>query len=133
MQKWIRVLVYLFFIVAFIFLSENLISKAEHYSAISYSKNLYHLAIIFINIIFGALLGMEYIINEKRKKGAWKINFPKFVILFLPALLFNLYFIALVFNAAWIQNLNFLYRAVVATNIISTIFGYSIMTILKKE
>ena len=47
----------------------------------------YFYSSIFVSIIFGVLLGLEYIINEYKKQGRWNINIVKLLIIGVPSLL----------------------------------------------
>jgi hypothetical protein len=47
--------------------------------------------------IFGVLLGVEHLINEKKKEGKWYFNVPRIIILGVSSLVFNLSILVYIF------------------------------------
>jgi hypothetical protein len=48
--------------------------------------------ILLIFFIFGLLLGIEHLVCEIQKKGKWRVNLPRLILLGLPSLFLGLYF-----------------------------------------
>lgn len=97
----------------------------------------------FIMIILygglGFILGLEYLENEEKKTGTWKINLPKIVLMGTPSLYFSIYTFILVTTID--SNIDIIaYPILILINKVSVFFtpvfklmlGYFITTSFKK-
>lgn len=91
-KKWLKYLVYIFFICILIFLKEYVVERIE----LDFKRNLkmnyvHYIFIPFIlNLFIGLILGIEHFMEEMKKDGSWIINIPKLILLGLPSLFFSL-------------------------------------------
>lgn len=51
-----------------------------------FSYYIYH---IFFNSLFGGLMGITYILNQRKKSGKWEINKTKMVVFVIPLLILS--------------------------------------------
>jgi hypothetical protein len=97
----------------------------------------------FIMIILcgglGFILGLEYLVNEAKKTGTWKINLPKIVLMGIPSLYFSIY--TLILATTINSNIDIIaYPILILINKVSVFFtpifklmlGYFITTSFKK-
>jgi hypothetical protein len=90
------------------------------------------LAVPVSYIIFGCLLGLEHIVRQTRKGGAWSVAIVRLIFLGLPSLYFSfywsMYFIGPIRKPilpAWLPQQFFSVAAVV--------FGYALITSFQKK
>lgn len=90
-RPWLKYLLYLLSILALIYLDAYVIRQQAIYQSETFNIGIpYHITSMFIKIAIGSILGLEYITNEKKKEGKWKINLPKMVLMVIPCLYFSL-------------------------------------------
>ncbi len=91
LKSWLKYLIYIaliFFIIALREHVEKLLSDSYYRQE---STMFFYLVIsLLLGVCIGLLLGLEYLLGELRKKGIWKINFPKLILVGLPSLYFSL-------------------------------------------
>ena len=56
-----------------------------------------------INIIIGAIFGLEWLINEREKQGRWKLQLDRLMILGIPALCLSLYVPIYFIGPSWVS------------------------------
>ncbi len=56
----------------------------------SYDLNVYSVAFIFFNIIFGLILGIGHIPKERQKSGRWGFKFVRFFTIGIPLIIWSL-------------------------------------------
>ena len=134
-KSWIKYLIYMCLILIIVFFGQHVFEvykqntqntqKTSNFSPYYY----YVLMIIFYGSI-GLLLGLEHVICEIRKKGAWVVNLPKIVLIGIPSLYFSLAIIIYYSNIPFLSfplgglmggSTNFI-------NVFQIILGYSIIT-----
>jgi hypothetical protein len=94
---------------------------------------------MLINVGIGLLLGVEHLINERKKDGTWKINLPKIVSMGAPLLFLHMYllgyssnqFVHKIFELDFIGTL--LLSAINFAPILQLILGYVIVTSFYKR
>ena len=88
--KWIK---YLVLSVVFILLIAlwGYVSDLVRSSYYRFENNIWYSVIsIIMGLSIGLLFGLEHFIEEVKKEGEWKINYPKTILLGLPCLYFSL-------------------------------------------
>lgn len=137
-KTWLKYFVYAFIIIAFMYLVEYvLIYLKKLQETFGMSIYQYGLITFILYAAIGFLIGLEYLLKEKRKNGKWKVNLSKLILMGLPSLYFSLYFIfycpVLFIRNALIQPIEFFLR--VNMNLITIfqlLFGYIVITSLYK-
>jgi hypothetical protein len=86
-KAWLKYVVYTVLIISLIFLKEYVARQFRLNFNETFQINFYFVTIaILINIGIGLLLGLEYLVSEIKKDGAWKVNLPKITLMGLPSL-----------------------------------------------
>jgi hypothetical protein len=84
-----------------------------------------------ILVLFGLLLGLDVFVPEVRKKGNWKVNWPKVIFLVIPLFYFSigeLCPIDFISRGAGYLNLLFLKSGINITPVLLIVAGYMIIT-----
>jgi hypothetical protein len=50
---------------------------------------------MIIKMGIGFVLGLDYIINENKKEGPWKVNLPKIILMVIPAFYLSISYLAM--------------------------------------
>lgn len=95
-KDWIKYLIYILLIFGLLYLDSYVLRQGTIYQKENYDVGFTYLAIsMIIKIGIGLILGLEYIINERKKEGFWKINVPKIILMVVPALYFSISYFAM--------------------------------------
>ncbi|SEW30417.1 hypothetical protein [[Clostridium] fimetarium] len=86
-KSWLKYLVYAVLVAAMVMLSAYI---EEKFIRGRLSDWRYPMACMVICITIGLLLGGEYLLKEIKKGGRWGIDFPKLILVGLPALYFSI-------------------------------------------
>ena len=92
-KSWVKYLIYSVLIFSFALIGQNIIYHAisKSQATLRYCKSTdFLIKIVFYGGI-GVLFGLENLVREIKKKGDWKINFPKLALLGIPLLYFSFY------------------------------------------
>jgi hypothetical protein len=90
------------------------------------------------NTIFGVLIGFECFLKQRKRKGKWSFNVPRFVLMGIPSLIFGLYFLVYCFDVIFTDTIiNFLPEFLASSTWLFTIsqilFGYVLITDFSKQ
>lgn len=93
-KSWFKYLIYILLFIGLIYLDGYVVKQQTIYQSKQFELNFsYFIMSMIIKICIGSFLGLEYIIKEMRREGAWKINFPKLILMVLPSLYFSICYI----------------------------------------
>ena len=96
----LRSLFYLLLIITICIMGRGLLHVYNNYLQLAYDNNSLYLA--FINFIFfggiGIALGLDNFICSTKKKGKWKFNISKLLILGIPSLICSISYVPFIFN-----------------------------------
>lgn len=137
-NKWIFYSIYAAVLIGYIVISKMMLLFQTEQRAITYDffPLMNWSAIIFI--LLGVLLGLEQLILEARKKGPWKINLPKIILLGIPSLYFAIGLLIFIYQPYLSNNILvypiqlFIQGEFYTLSIIQMIFGYVIVTSFDK-
>jgi Na+/melibiose symporter-like transporter len=134
-KSWLKYFVYIILIFVLLSLKEFFNERLEfnYYRILNIT---YLLFIIFIiNVFIGLLLGLEHFIEQIKKDGAWRINFPKLILMGLPSLLFSLVYLLGFIDNQIIQNiyLFFLSMGMNFFTVFQIILGFVVITSFHKN
>jgi hypothetical protein len=126
-------LLYAVLLFGYLWLANCLAAALTRYNSIHFNITwLIVLAVPVGYIIFGCLLGLDHLVRQTRKNGAWSVNAARLIFLGLPSLYFSfywsLYFIGPLRKPvlpAWLPQQFFSMAAVV--------FGYAMITSFRKK
>lgn len=138
--SWLKYFVYLLLFVLIIWL-QGVTETAFQTGYQTTNKINYFLYIIVVlfPVFVGAIIGLETLVNEWSRKGKWKLNLPKLILISIPSCYVSmLYFISMANN----QKLNdiliapllkFFGGSSAFVLIFQIVFGYSLMTLFFKK
>ena len=139
-RPWIKYLVYLLLILAFVFLDSYVMKEQAIYRHQTFNIGLAYIVVsMIIKIAIGLLMGLEYITNEIKKEGKWKINIYKVVLIVIRSLYFSivlfLYFIPneLLINVLMKPNFIIFLGQSQHTSIFQILLGYFLITSFYKQ
>lgn len=90
-KSLVKYLIYALFILCLIFLDGYIARQQAMYQKETFNSSVaYSVISMVIKMSIGLILGLEYIINENKKEGNWKINLPKLILLVIPFLYFSI-------------------------------------------
>jgi len=139
-RPWLRYLLCIFAFSLFVFLFQHYVALWVNSKKTPFDINPFQqiiLSLVFF-VVCGMLIGLDTLLNEIRKKGVWKINIPKLVVLGIPSLFFTLYIYFYYFGLPIFKNFIDLFE-VVAKNgsshikLFQVLLGFSIITSVYKE
>lgn len=89
-KSWLKYMVYIFLLAGAIFLKDYIsrtyqVDVEENFTPYVVSMGV----VIIMNMLIGVLLGLENLMEERKKEGSWKINIPKIVLMLIPSLYFS--------------------------------------------
>ncbi|WP_069997334.1 hypothetical protein [Cellulosilyticum sp. I15G10I2] len=93
-KKWLNYIIFILVASCFIFVGSITLDNFNSYvqKLIARTMQVPGFWILYIDVAlyvgFGILIGLDYLIREKRKTGKWKINISKFIIIGFPCLVF---------------------------------------------
>ena len=136
-KSWLKYLGYILLVIAAVF-SEGQMELVFQKDLTKNSKISYLLftAYVLLTVVIGIVIGLEHILNEKKKEGDWKINVPKIVLMAIPSLYASLtyyfYFISAknetVFNIMVNPIIKFFGKTDTFISIFQILLGYFIIT-----
>jgi hypothetical protein len=139
-KSWLKYFILSFIVFTLIFLGKyslDLLEKLQNklFKPLYLQYNL--LTFAFCSLI-GIVIGFEYFLKEMKKKGRWKANIPKLILVGLPSLCFAFYAFVFVYllniNGILGRPLEFLLSGNLNLMIVfQVIFGYVIITSFYKE
>lgn len=142
-KSWLKYMVYIFLLAGAIFLKDYIsrtyqVDVEENFTPYVVSMGV----VIIMNMLIGVLLGLENLMEERKKEGSWKINIPKIVLMLIPSLYFSstyiLYFLLYAMDG-FIQKILTYPILIFSTNgsgfieIFQLISGYILITSFYKE
>lgn len=139
-KSWIKYLVYILLFFGLIYLDRYIARQQFIYQSETFDPGVvYFVMSMIIKIFIGVLLGLEYIVDEMKKVGRWKISLSKIILMVVPSLYFSIpLFFYLIPNEFW-MNL-FMKPALIFsqgdlgfTSTFQILFGYFLMTSFYKE
>lgn len=138
---WLKYFLYTFVIISIMYLGQYVLIYLRKLREATFNPYVYEtnlITFIFCAIV-GFLIGFEYFLKEKRKKGTWKINVPKLLLMGLPSLYFSLYAFIYYFPIPFIRDILsqpiefFISENMTFTAIFQLLFGYVVITSLYKK
>jgi len=94
-KSWIKYFIYMLLILIMLFwglhVATDIVNKSSSTSGYK-EPHFYYFIVILFKMVIGLLLGLEHLVCEIRKKGKWKINLPKIVLMGIPSLYFSFFF-----------------------------------------
>lgn len=139
-KQWLKHFIYLVVVIILVLIRVHFMKLAKAYSNETFLINYYFLSMVILtNILLGILLGVEHLISEMKAKGTWKINFPKLILLGVPALYFSIAYVAIYSQNTLVQYIFsyplriFLTYDTSIFYIFQLIFGYVIITSFCKK
>jgi hypothetical protein len=132
-KKVVGYLLYAVLLFGYLFMASYLALALARYNSAHFNITwLIVLAVPVSYIIFGCLLGLDYLIGQTQRNGTWSVKTVRLILLGLPALYFSfywsLYFIGPLRKPilpAWLPQQFFYVAAVV--------FGYVLITSFQKK
>jgi hypothetical protein len=132
-KKTLGYLLYAVLLFGYLFLVNYLYLALVRYNSTYFNITWLIVLVVPVSyIIFGCLLGLEHIVRQTRKDGAWSVAIVRLIFLGLPSLYFSfywsLYFIGPLRKPvlpAWLPQQFFSMAAVV--------FGYAMITSFRKK
>lgn len=95
-KDWVKYLAYILLIFGLLYLDSYILRQRAVYQKETFDVGLTYIVMsMIIKIGVGAVLGLEYIVNEIKKAGSWKINLPKMILMVIPSLYFSMSFFAM--------------------------------------
>lgn len=131
-KSWIKYLIYMCLILIVVFGGQHVFEVYKQNAERNFNFGFYYdsvLPIIFYGSV-GLLLGLEHLICELRKEGAWVVNLPKIVLMGIPSLYFSLATIIYFSNIPFLSSPfgGLLARSAIFINVFQVILGYTIIT-----
>lgn len=103
---WIKYIIYATLIFLMIVIKDYISGLYNTFFKRNFSVNYSYIVIsILIGISIGLLLGLEHFIIEIRKEGRMKLNFPKLILIGLPALYISFGFLWIYSGISFLQNI----------------------------
>ncbi|MFZ7120990.1 MAG: hypothetical protein ACOWWH_08590 [Eubacteriaceae bacterium] len=87
-KKWRKYIIFILFLSVYIFIAYVLDNITSSYVNETFNPFVKILFDYLMYIIFGMILGIEYLLNQKKLEGKWKINLSKLLIMGIPSLFF---------------------------------------------
>lgn len=81
MKTWLKYILYITAIFILVF-------SRQYFTGLAGREfnGLFIIGSMIINMLVGALLGVEVLLSEFKKEGSWKANIPKLVLVVIPSL-----------------------------------------------
>lgn len=139
-KSWIKYLVYTLLFFGLIYLDRYIARLQSIYQSETFSPGvIYFVMSMIVKIFIGLSLGLEYIGDEMKKVGKWKINLPKIILMVIPSLYFSIpLFFYLIPNESLINILMkpaFIFAGgdLAFAPVFQILFGYFLITSFYKE
>lgn len=133
-KLWLKYCIYILLLSGLIFSKEYVIGKMEVVYSSTWGAGVSYILLItmplIFNLLIGLFIGIEYLTEEIKKIGRWKINMAKFILVGLPSLFFSFTYHYAYINNTFVQS-KLLRYATLGTNFIpifQIIFGYVVIT-----
>lgn len=130
-KKWAGYGAYLLFLAVYITVSIQVLNRLYDYQQKTQNTTSFILWNVITFVLFGVMLGLDYIFNEFKKEGLWKVNWSKIVFLGLPSAYLVACLLALAFNINFIVP-QFIYNLFMPnlfiTEPIDVLLGYTIIS-----
>ncbi|OHW61233.1 hypothetical protein EUAN_24130 [Andreesenia angusta] len=81
MKTWLKYLLYIVAIFILVFSRQYFVELSGRTF-----NELFIIGSMVINVLLGALLGIEGLLSEVKREGSWKVNIPKLVLVVIPSL-----------------------------------------------
>lgn len=81
MKTWLKYLLYIVAIFILVFSRQCFVELSGRTF-----NELFIIGSMVINVLLGALLGIEGLLSEVKREGSWKANIPKLVLVVIPSL-----------------------------------------------
>lgn len=132
--NWVGRLVYTVILIGYIIGSNEVLSTVYKRAQATFKPLPFIAWSIVIFIVFGLLLGIDYLFEEIKKEGAWKINICKLLFIGLPCIYYALSLFTMWFNIECLQFLVIhsvienLVNSLLANTVIEILLGYTLIT-----
>jgi len=105
-KSWVKYFIFSVLLFSFSVLGQHIFQsvRMDNEQTLNFKPYFYNLLMIVFYGGVGILLGLEYLIKEITKKGVWKINLPKLLLVGAPSLYFSLNIFIYYFNVPFILN-----------------------------
>jgi uncharacterized integral membrane protein len=136
-SRVIKYFAYAILLFGYLIFSETVLFAVRNTATVTFHLLPYYLAFYLIQILFGALLGLEQLIGQFRQSGRWRVNVEKIVFLGLPPLAFYAFWL-LTYGLVIHPTVNdFLVNYVMGGNLIlgyaGVVLGYTLVTAFQKS
>ena len=88
MKKNLYYLYYLILLLGFLFVAYRLGAFIQLEAKSSFNPRPLAIAKILISVLFGALLGLEFLLIQIKTPGKWRLNLAKFILIGIPSTLY---------------------------------------------
>lgn len=137
LKKWLKYVIYAIVIFAYITFFTVIDEQIKILVSKTYDSRMENLVLLFGNIIFGIILGMERFLHEMHRKGKWGFNIPRIILIGIPSLIFAMYlYIYYSNNSVLILATDYLPKFITSNTFISLnqiLFGYVLITNFSKK
>jgi hypothetical protein len=134
-KMWLKYFVYIVLILVLLYIRDYIVYQSQSYSKMNFRFNInYIILIAIINMLIGISFGLQYLFNEYKKIGRWKINFPKIILMGIPTFYFSISYFLLYSKNQFINNIiaypifRLMHSGSGFITIFQIIFGYIIIT-----
>lgn len=86
LKKWLKYIIYAIVIFTYITIYSVLDAQSPH---VPYMRIIVQTS---GSIIFGIILGLEYLLNERKKEGKWSFNIHRFILVGIPSFISAMYY-----------------------------------------
>ncbi|MBZ4645459.1 MAG: hypothetical protein PWR27_1405 [Petroclostridium sp.] len=84
-------IIYLLILLVYIYSTQWLLKYFHNIKGKTFIHFPYFYSSIIISILFGMIINIDYIVNEIKKQGKWKVNLEKLVLVGIPSLFLIFY------------------------------------------
>jgi hypothetical protein len=132
-KKALGYLLYAVLLFGYLFMAFYLALALARYNSAHFNITwLIVLAVPVSYIIFGCLLGLDYLIGQTQRNGTWSVKTVRLILLGLPALYFSFYFLMLFYGPIRKPILPIL-SPQQFVDIAAVVFGYVLITSFQKK
>ncbi len=136
LYAWSKYFVYLILLSTFLLLKVFINQKITSVQQLTftYPKGLITVSFL-LGIGIGMILGLEHLIQERKKEGKWSINYPKLILIGLPSLYFASYYILSLNHITFLYSFlyDYIYQVLEYTRLFQLIFGYILIASFYKK
>ena len=134
-KRMLKYFTYAVVLFGYLIISESILMSVRIAASATFHPSHYFFAYYPVQILFGALLGLEQLISQSRLGGCWHINVEKAVWLGLPPLALLIYFLLFFGQVIRIEN-GLLMQWAFDTWIqgcAGVVLGYTLVTVFQKS